>query len=191
MQKDEIRQEMLERRLSLSDKEREQVSLKIQENLMKSSYWPKSGRVGLYSPVKGEVMTQDLFQRGLESGLRVYFPRVEVGIQFYEVNGPEDLNKGSWSIPEPKIDCLALPENEELDLLVVPGIVFTLDGYRIGYGRGFYDKFISAMNHKIPTLALGYDFQIVDQMPLDSWDEPLTGIVTEKGVRLSANFQKK
>ncbi len=158
------------------------LSKNIQEKLIKSPYWPKSGRIGLYAPVKNEVLTQKIFQVALESGLHVYFPRVEQGISLYEVNGPEDLQRGSWSIPEPGIECTELAADEALDLLVIPGIVFTKTCCRVGYGRGFYDKYIASFEKPITAVGLAYDFQIVDDVTLDTWDQPITAVLTEKNI---------
>ena len=178
--KDEIRQQLLKQRLDLSAKDVERHSHVIQDRLMKSAMWPKSGHVGLYSPVKNEVLTHDLFQKGLEGGLHVYFPRVEQGIQFYEVNGPDDLQKGSWAIPEPKKNCNLLENDVSLDLLVVPGIGFDHDGYRVGYGKGFYDDFIAGISKKMPVIGLAYDFQMIKTFAIDEWDQQLSGVMTEK-----------
>lgn len=180
MTKEQVRQSLLEKRQALSEKAVQDLSSSIQDKLFKSPLWPKKGRVGLYAPVRNEVMTQTLFQNALESGLHVYFPRVEQGINFYEVNGPDDLQRGSWSIPEPKLHCELLSKSQGLDLLVVPGIAFTADGHRIGYGRGFYDKYIEARRPNGPIIALAYDFQIVEGFPSENWDQPLDGIITEK-----------
>jgi len=171
---------MLEKRLSLSQEDVEEFSKIIQNHCLKSPMWPKTGRVGLYAPVKNEVMTQTIFQKALEAGLHVYFPRVEQGIRFYEVNGPDDLQRGSWSIPEPMKHCNVRKKDHHFDLLIVPGIAFTKDCYRIGYGRGFYDKFIAKLIRDSPTVSLSYDFQVLESFPLEDWDEPLSGIITEK-----------
>jgi len=148
--KEQVRKVMLEKRLSLSQEDVEEFSKIIQNHCLKSPMWPKTGRVGLYAPVKNEVMTQTIFQKALEAGLHVYFPRVEQGIRFYEVNGPDDLQRGSWSIPEPMKHCNVRKKDHHFDLLIVPGIAFTKDCYRIGYGRGFYDKFIAKLPDHFP-----------------------------------------
>lgn len=181
-QKNEIRKLMLEERLDLPAHQVEELSLVIQTKFLKSIFWPKEGKVGLYAPVKNEVMTHKLFQNALENGLHVYFPRVEQGIQFYEVNGPEDLQRGSWSILEPQKNCTPLKALQELDLLVVPGISFSRDCYRIGYGRGFYDRLVSHIVLKATTIGLAYDFQIVDAFQVEDWDRPLALVMTEKNV---------
>jgi len=178
--KDEIRQHILEKRLGLEDEARVELSKVIQHKVLKSSFWPASGRVGLYSPVKNEVRTHTLFQQALEAGLHVYFPRVEKGIDLYEVNGPEDMHRGSWSILEPNRECPKLALDQTLDLLIVPGIAFAKSCYRLGYGKGFYDEYFSRLTQQVPTIGLAYDFQIVETFPLEDWDHSLTGVMTEK-----------
>lgn len=184
MKKDDIREKILNERLALSAEAVQSLSQVMQDKLLKSPLWPTHGSIGLYFPVKNEVMTQTLFQKALENGLHVYFPRVEQGIKFYEVNGPEDLEKGSWSIPEPKIHCRELDTNAKFDLLVVPGIVFNKDCFRIGYGRGFYDKFFSSLAIEVPTVSLAYDFQVVEDFKHDVWDKPVKAVITEKKICL-------
>lgn len=182
--KDEIRQKMLDQRLSLEEKSMRDLSLQAQNRLLKSEYWPKKGRVGLYAPVKNEVLTYTLFQHALEDALHVYYPRVEQGLKFYEVNGPEDLQPGSWRIPEPKQHCYELGPEQNLDLLIVPAIVFSKSKHRIGYGKGFYDQLIEQFRsiETLKIVGLGYDFQMVDDVPLDEWDEQLHAVVTDKAL---------
>ena len=176
--KNDIRNRNLERRLGLSDEAVFDLSLAIQNRLIQSEFWPESGSIALYSAVKNEVRTNTIFQTAVERGLTVYFPRVEQGLKFYEVSGPGDLQKGSWSIPEPKHGCPLLPENEKLDLLLVPGLAFTKGGQRIGYGKGFYDQVIGQVAHK--AVALTYEFQVTDEVPTDEWDKIVDALITEK-----------
>jgi len=178
MDKAQRRQKILEKRLALNEDEVRVHSEAIQKRLLQSPLWPKSGRVALYAAVKNEVLTYDLFRQALEQGLEVYFPRVEMGIHFYQVNGPEDLHKGSWMIPEPKQNCEPLPNDASLDLLLVPGVAFSKEGYRIGYGKGFYDTAIAEL--RATAVGLAYDFQIIEAFAMDSWDQKLNAIFTEK-----------
>lgn len=181
MNKDNLRQEILKQRLSLSKSDLKSRSENIEKRLLQSAIWPRVGSVGLYASVKNEVLTYDLFQKALEQGLHVYFPRVEKGIKFYEVNGPEDLHKGSWGIPEPNRGCLELNlEERHLDLLLVPGIAFSKQGYRIGYGKGFYDQAIKGL--QTITVGLAFDFQIQNDLPSDPWDEQLNFVFSERHI---------
>lgn len=178
MDKDTIRQNLLQERTGLSAERVSELSEIIQEHLVKSTLWPKSGRIGIYASVKNEVLTHKLFQMALEQGLHVYFPRVEQGLSFYEVNGPEDLQRGAWAIPEPQRHCPMLAEDEKLDLLIVPGLAFTRDCRRIGYGKGFYDRVVGEIS--MQSLGLAYDFQVLEDFPGDVWDRRLDGVLTEK-----------
>lgn len=190
MEKNELREQTLQERVNLSEGDVKSRSEIIEKRLVNSEFWPKSGRVGLYASVKNEVLTYDLFRHALEKGLHVYFPRVEQGIKFYEVNGPEDLQKGSWGIPEPKRSCLEINlEEEHLDLLVIPGIAFSKDGSRVGYGKGFYDRAIK--NLSAFTVGLAYDFQIYDEVPVDPWDQKLDLILSESKYFLNPKFDRK
>lgn len=175
-----LRQQLLQQRLDIANERMQEWSDIIQYHVLKSPFWPERGRVGLYSPMKNEVHTYRLFQLALEQGLHVYFPRVEQGLKFYEVNGPEDLQRGAWAIPEPHDPCPMLPQDEKLDLLIVPGIVFTKDCHRVGYGRGFYDRVVGIVSER--CVGLGYHFQVVNTAPLDEWDKPLNAVVTEQQI---------
>ena len=178
--KDEIRQALLQERLSLPEASVLAMSSAIQDTVLRSPYWPQHGRIGLYSSVKNEVLTFTLFQKALEQGLHVYFPRVEQGLKFYEVNGPEELQRGAWAIPEPIIECKPLLDGEVFDLLIVPGVAFTKDCHRIGYGKAFYDRVMEDVGPV--CVGLAYDFQVVPQIPTEPWDKILTAVVTEKRV---------
>lgn len=180
MTKDEIRQALLQERLSLTEDKVLEMSTIIQDAVLRSPYWPERGRIGLYSSVKNEVLTFKLFQKALEQGSHVYFPRVEQGLKFYEVNGPEELQRGAWAIPEPLMECQPLPDNEKFDLLIVPGLAFTKECNRIGYGKAFYDRVMEEVGPV--CVALAYDFQVVEHIPVEPWDKILTAVVTEKRV---------
>lgn len=188
--KDEIRAQKLAQRLELNEERRHELSQAIQEKLIKSPLWPQAGSVALYAAVKGEVMTHRLFQKALERGLHVYFPRVEQGIKFYEVSSPDDLQRGSWSILEPKMSCPELASDETLNLLVVPGIAFSKNGYRVGYGRSFYDRYLDSQGAPPTSVGLAYDFQMIDSFPLDHWDRALSAVVTEKVIYSSEQVGK-
>ena len=166
--KEELRKTILEKRLVLPADQIHLLSKPIQEKLIKGPLWSSCEKVGLYAPIKNEVETKLLFMQALEMGYSVYFPRVEQGIRFYEIHDPSDLQKGAWGIPEPKDNCSSLEKLEELELIVVPGIVFDKKGHRLGYGKGFYDNLLK--NFPNQTVGLAYDFQVVEELPVDTHD---------------------
>lgn len=179
MTKDELRKSVLQKRLGLTPAYVHEKSQKIQKSVLGLPQWAQAQKIGLYSAVKNEVETTLLFMTGLEQGKNIFFPRVEQGLKFYEVEGPEDMQKGAWAILEPRDHCQALGENESLDLLIVPGVVFDKGGNRIGYGKGFYDGVLKRfIDHAI---AIAYDFQITDQIPVEDWDIRVNKIITDVG----------
>lgn len=147
---------------------------------MSSAFWKVLKSVGLYSASKNEVETNRLFLDSLERGISVYFPRVEQGIRFYEVSDPEELQKGAWGIMEPKHSCPPLPGDQSLDLLLVPGVAFDQSGYRLGYGKAFYDQVLALYYPN--TIGLAYEFQLVHELPVEKWDRTVSRVVTEKKV---------
>jgi 5-formyltetrahydrofolate cyclo-ligase len=180
LQKAELRKNILEKRAALTAEEVTSLSNKIQERFLSSIPWKGNEKIGLYSPVRNEVDTTLVFMKALEKGLSVYFPRVEQGLNFYEVSDPAQLERGAWGIKEPKHGCLQLSNLAELNILIIPGLIFDRRGYRLGYGKAFYDTILDSALH-IPTIGLAYDFQIVDELPVEPWDRTVQKILTEKG----------
>ncbi|EKD41904.1 MAG: hypothetical protein ACD_73C00447G0001 [uncultured bacterium] len=175
--KEELRKSILQKRLDLSPAFIHEQSQKIQKAVLNLPLWVQSQKIGLYSAVKNEVETMLLFMTGLEQGKNIYFPRVEQGLHFYEVLGPEDMQKGAWAILEPKQHCEPLGEEEKLDLVIVPGVVFDKSRNRIGYGKGFYDGVLKQFLET--SIALAYDFQVVEEIKADSWDVKVKKIITD------------
>lgn len=176
--KDEIRQPLLAKRQALKPEQVHALSLVIQERLLKLPQWKEIETIAVYSSVRNEVDMTLVFMKALEQGKTVYFPRVEQGLKFYEINDPTQLKKGAWAIPEPMDGCTAVADINKIDLIVVPGLVFDKAGHRLGYGRGFYDSILK--DYRGFAVGVAFDFQIVDQIPCDNWDQRVKKIITEK-----------
>ncbi len=178
LQKDLLRKQMLEKRLAMTPEEVNSLSQQIQARVLKHSLWKKSERVGFYAGARHEVETHLLFMKALEESKTVYFPRVEQGLKFYEVTEPADLEKGAWGIMEPKHSCKPLASEETLDLLIVPGVAFDKRGFRLGFGRAFYDAILERFSDV--SVGLAYDYQMVEVLPTDPWDKKVSRVITEK-----------
>ncbi len=175
--KERLRKEILRKRIEYSD--RFDANKKIVERIRELEEFKKAKTVLLYYPIKGEPDITPLFYEIKERKGRVAFPKIKGDeIEAVEVNDLEDLRKGKFNIPEPAGGGKISPE--ELDIVFVPGIVFDMELYRIGFGKGFYDRFLK--NVKCPKVGVAYSFQIVNSFPHSPWDVPLDIIVTEKGV---------
>ena len=179
-QKENLRKELLQKRLSLLPEKVTTLSRDIEKKVMELLYWKQAENVGLYSNVKNEVETSLLFAKSLEEGKRVFFPRVEQGLGFYEVLGPEDLEKGAWGIMEPKHTCDPVLAEDGLGVVIVPALAFSEQGFRLGYGKGFYDRVLQ--NFKGVSIGITYDFMLLEDLPHEPHDRAVNYVVTEKRV---------
>ncbi len=149
MDKKELRTEYLQIRKNIPDEIRKEESKNITEELVKLIKENSFSAVLLYAPKKYEVDIMGAFDR---INLPVYFPRCDKDeMDFCEVDDLSKLRLGNFNVREPKDGCpLFIPKENEKYLIAVPGIAFDEKGYRIGYGKGYYDKYLSRFE--------GYDF---------------------------------
>jgi 5-formyltetrahydrofolate cyclo-ligase len=133
--------------------------------------------VGAYYSIGTEVRTEGVLEAARKMGKSVSLPRLSgEKISFFEFSDETDLVPGEFGILEPNPRSAAtIPE-----VLVVPGIAFDSRGYRLGYGKGYYDRYLS----EFPTYSIGLAFsiQIVDKIPNTDHDVPLNALATEKGI---------
>jgi 5-formyltetrahydrofolate cyclo-ligase len=164
----------------LDESTRLKKGLLIQQMLIAADVFLQAGTLALYSPVNNEVETELLLKTAGAAGKRVCFPRVVSDtLEFRTVNTQAEMVFGAFGILEPNGgEALG---SEDIDLLVVPGIAFDRNGYRLGYGKGFYDRKLALMSQEVVSAGLCYDFQLCDQLPVEAHDQPLDCLVTESG----------
>jgi 5-formyltetrahydrofolate cyclo-ligase len=184
IEKERIRSAMLKMRNAVSQSEVLEKSNLIQLNVLRSNHFAISESLGVYLPIDNEVRTQEIIQRGLDSAKKVALPSIESDrMRFYQLDDSllreSSLAIGKFGIREPH---KRVAEITKLDLLIVPGIAFDYAGARIGYGRGYFDRYIK--NAKVSfSLGLGYQFQLVSRpLPQSNWDQRINGLSTENGV---------
>ena len=178
-EKERIRKELLKKRISLSEAERRKLSEKIVENLRKLPEYKKAKKVLLYCPVKGEPDLTSLFEEVMKEK-ELVLPKVEGEyLKLIKVENPSCLSPGAFGIFEPQSGEEIEPE--ELDFIAVPGIAFDIRGYRIGFGKGYYDRLLKRTKGK--KVGVAYSFQVLERIPNDTWDVPVDIILTEKFVR--------
>lgn len=186
--KQSIRSRYLSKRDDLSFGERKEKSRQIWEILQKEEQFLLAECVLVYMDYRSEVMTTGLVEELLkqQNRKRIYAPRVEgLDISFYEITSLEELEAGYQGIREPVICEEKLFTEKEVQamkcLVLVPGTVFDKEGYRMGYGKGFYDRFI----HKFPgitRIGLAFNCQIAGQIPIEAHDQRMDYVITEAGV---------
>lgn len=185
--KQEIRSRHLAMRDRLSHSERVSKSAQIRELLKREESFEKAQIILAYMDYRSEVMTTELVTELLsDSSKRVFVPKVEgMDIRFYEITSLEELTAGYQGIREPVPDSEKLFTEktavQENCLLIMPGAVYDRNRERMGYGKGFYDRFV----HKFPDMprvGLAFACQIAARIPVESHDQKADFVVTEKGV---------
>ncbi len=177
--KDKMRQIMLEKRNSLSPAAIDTKSAEIQRKFTHSDEFNHANVLACYYPIGSEVRTQEIISTALKSNRLVALPRTEgEHIKFYQILNT-DLVAGRFGIKEPSVSSNSfVPDN--IDLLLVPGILFDNSGYRIGYGYGYYDRFIARIKNSTISVGLAYEFQMCEKVPRTYADQKINILVTEK-----------
>jgi 5-formyltetrahydrofolate cyclo-ligase len=171
---------MLSRRGELNRDEWLASSRSAQHNLVALEEYRRANSIALYSPTRNETDTADIFAAAVQSGKRVLYPAIcgrEMVLR--RVTGFDCLESGGFGILEP---C-AIGHNhgaDDADLIVVPGVAFDRAGHRIGFGKGFYDRFLDHPGRKAHLVGLCHDFQVIDgAIPAEGHDIRMEIIVTD------------
>jgi len=192
--KDIIRKQVLEIRNKLSESEAAALSESIFQNLKKNSFFNDAGNVMVYLDFKHEVKTDCIIEYCLANGKKVYVPICipethELCIS--RITGPGQLQAGHYGIREPFREYVRLSDSSLLDLVLVPGVAFDASGNRIGFGAGYYDRFMKRLRPDAVKAALAYSFQVVEQVPADEYDIPADYIVTENATIICSNYTNR
>lgn len=176
-----IRARALERRRALQGDVQRTLSLAIEQRLVRLDLYRRARAIHTYVDARdGEVGTRELIRRALHEGKRVFVPRVERSprrLECHEIASLHDLEPGTFGLLEPNRERARLVDPAEADLVLVPGLVFDRDGWRIGFGAGDYDRFLADL--AAPRVGLAYSLQIHDALPHEEHDVPMDLVVTE------------
>lgn len=166
-------------------------SSRILERLLKLEEYRQADTIMVYLSVRNEVSTVELIKRAMSQGKRVAAPVTDIINRRLTPSVlsdyPGDLHPGPWNIPEPKPGCLRPVGTEELDLVIVPGVAFDEKGNRLGYGGGFYDRFLKGAGPGAVCVALAFEQQVRRDVYPEPHDFPVSLIVTEERLIRSKN----
>lgn len=185
MNKKLLRQEILTKRSLLTQEKIQEYSNKIQNTLYKMDEYKNAKRIMSFVSNGSEVDTHPLIDRAILDGKSIVVP-ITVSktkeLLVSDLFSLSELEVGFYNIEVPKEEFLRLVDPETIDLVLVPGVALGKDGYRVGYGGGYYDRFLAKLDSSVPKIALGFDLQVVDQVPTEHFDIPVDLILTEKGI---------
>ncbi len=187
MERDKIRRQVVAWRDQLTPQEVAIRSEHAVENLFQLAEFMAASTVMFYASFKSEVQTMGAIARCLKQGRRVALPLTsakEKMLRPYLIKDPKrDLKPGYCAIPEPDPDLAVLLNPRDIDVVIVPGSVFDRNGGRLGYGGGFYDRFLANRAPAAFRVALAFELQVIDAgLPLEPHDQPLDCLVTEKNI---------
>lgn len=186
--KGELRKAVLKKRMSLSDIEVLDKSQRIIHTIFNLDKFKNSKNIMCYIDFKKEVSTKRLITEAIAMGKQVSVPyitdikdqnniMVAAIIRDYEL-----LEKGTYGIYAPQKEGLISMDPNSIDLIIVPGVAFDLNMNRIGYGAGYYDRFLRLLRPDCLKVGIAFEIQIIDEIPIETFDIQLDHIVTEDRV---------
>jgi 5-formyltetrahydrofolate cyclo-ligase len=181
-EKDSIRKQIIEHRDSIDINTKGQWDESIFNSLVKSDWYKKANTIFAFVSFKSETDTHKIIKYAIQDGKTICVPRIKTkqkGIEIFKIDSFDQLEKGYFGILEPLESCIAV-DSKDIDLILMPGVAFDRQGGRLGYGAGFYDRFLSNMSNSVNKIAVAYHFQVLDNIPMDEHDVRIDGIVTEE-----------
>lgn len=164
-------------------RERQTIEAAMYQSLFSSDEWKKAKIIGVTLSQEHEWSTEPIIQEGWKAGKTIAAPRClpkEKQLEFYQLDNYDQLERVYFGLREPKRDTKRFVEKNAIDLLLVPGLMFDAKGYRIGYGGGYYDRFIEGFRGK--TMMIASEKQRVEILPVEEYDQRVEYVLTEKGI---------
>lgn len=187
-----LRREMLKERSLLNEADVCAKSQIIADKLYSLTKYKKAKNILLYCDYNNEVATRSIIEDAIRNGKRVALPKCELSdgipsIDFYYIDNLSQLCNGYKGICEPDINNYELEKYiNGADLIICPGVVFDSSCNRIGYGKGYYDRFLSCNNVKY-SIGLAFQCQIADSIQVDDNDYCLNMVITEDNIYTKSN----
>jgi len=176
--KKQIRKEMKERRQQLSPAQVEQLSRQVRQRVEELYPVQEASNIMAYASIGNEVNLLPLLEKWRQEGRTILLPRVESGGRMEAViwTGWDRIKSGPFGIREP----LGEPfDPASIDVVLTPGLVFDYKGYRLGYGKGYYDRFLTRLSPSAFFCGIGYEFQVIENVHPHPGDIPMHWIVTD------------
>lgn len=179
--KDKIRKHIIEIRKNTPYSEIISKSKLIEQILLKTTDFNKSKNILFYISYDNEVNTHNIIKKTIKSNKEVYVPISDVknkNLIISKLEDWDDLSAGAYNILEPKLNIQKNFSSDEIDLVIVPGVVFDINGNRVGHGMGYYDRLLHRLK-KSTKIGLAFEFQIINRIDIQKHDIPVDKIITE------------
>ncbi|MGE4588633.1 MAG: 5-formyltetrahydrofolate cyclo-ligase [Acidaminococcaceae bacterium] len=183
MDKKQLRKEIIDLRDALSAAERTAKAKIIINKILATEFYKNANHIMLFAAFGSELNLLPLIKSIIAAGKHAYLPVVDKktnSILPVEVYRLEDLKPGCYGIPEPSLNNYLEAKANLLELIITPAVAFDNDKYRIGYGAGYYDRFFASLKKDIIKIGVGFDEQMVQEVPREAHDIQLDYILTDK-----------
>lgn len=179
-----LRQHLRERLRALDPAFIATASRKIADNILHlAAAWSPGTTIALFGGLKGEpdLLPHLLPALNAQGACLVLFQIDSAELHPCRIESLDDLQRGTMNVWEPKFECQRL-DVAALDIILVPGLAFTRDGTRLGRGGGYYDRLLANPACRAQRIAIAFDLQIVDSIPVEDHDRRVHQIITESGL---------
>ncbi|HWO96036.1 MAG TPA: 5-formyltetrahydrofolate cyclo-ligase [Bacillus sp. (in: firmicutes)] len=177
------RKKIKERLQSLSVEQYKTWSECIANMLYTTAWWREANVIALTVSRGREVSTIPIIERAWASGKKVVIPKCnsqDYTMEFYCITSFSQLETVYFGLKEPIVEQTIHYKPEEIDLMIVPGVVFSGSGYRIGYGGGYYDRYLA--HFQGAKISLAFTVQLQKEIPVESHDIPVEAVITNEGI---------
>ncbi|MFH1519760.1 MAG: 5-formyltetrahydrofolate cyclo-ligase [Candidatus Omnitrophota bacterium] len=183
-EKQEIRQKLLKRLLSLTKDEIKRRSKNVADRLSELPVYKEAKAIMVYYPLPGEVDILDKIREDIGSK-RFCFPVMDLEAKnlriFESTNLDTDLCLGPWGVMQPDTKRTKEVDIRDIDVVIVPGLAFDRQNNRLGRGAGFYDRFLRNINPPTKKVGIAFEFQILENLPINlPWDQKVDTVVSER-----------
>lgn len=181
-----LRKILKAQRDSISHAERERAGKEILRNITGSQVWQDAETILSYISFGSEADTRELISKALADGKTIAVPKClpDSRMSFYIIESLDDCREGAYGIPEPMEHCREAELTGENIVCIVPGLAFGRTGERLGYGGGYYDRFLEKHPH-IYTIGICSERFVIDDIPMEDTDQNLNCLVTEKTMEVN------
>lgn len=176
--KAELRKQVLQEMKAIPREQKQAMDQALTDQFLKHPFYQEAKIIATYLSFPHEFQTQELIEQALKDGKKVMIPKTySKGRMDFVVYNPQQLVKTPFGLLEPQGD-LEVVDASQIDLIHVPGLVFTIEGYRIGYGGGYYDRYLEHFTGH--TLSMIYPCQVQDFIP-ENHDIPVQEVLVDEG----------
>lgn len=189
MNKKVLRSQLLEKRNNIPQEDRIKKSKIIIDRLMATHEYNNATNIMAFASFGTEVDTHEFIKKSLANGKRIILPisiKEDRSLFLQEITNFDELKPATYGILEPeKIENF---DRNKLDLVIVPGVAFDHRGYRMGYGGGYYDRFLSSLDKRTKIVAINFEELYIYRVIISKYDMKVPVLITDKKIR---NFQRR